>query len=128
MDAGYDVQTASDFPEAAFNLKTSQFETVIVDIRLGEFNGLQLAERARRAGGDVRIVVMSAWCDPVLKAEAARLGAVYLDKPFTASQLSSALASAPVLSTPPNALEFDDRELLAIPSARSRQSSPASRL
>lgn len=74
-------------------LRTCPADTVVVDVRLGEFNGLQLAHVARRYRPEARIVVISAWDDPVLKMEAASLGAVYLVKPFTALELLNAISS-----------------------------------
>jgi two-component system, response regulator RegA len=91
--AGYSVLAFADFPTAAHRLRISPAETVVVDVRLGEFNGLQLAHLARRYRRDARIVVMSGWDDPVLKLEAERLGATYLVKPFTSEELLDAIAS-----------------------------------
>jgi len=60
-------------------------------VRLGDFNGLQLAILARQRYPNARIVVMSAWDDPVLKRDAAQCGASYLVKPFNAPQLLTAI-------------------------------------
>ena len=75
-EAGYDVRTSTDFRDAVTELKT---------------NGLQLAHLARQFRASARIVVISGWDDPVLKREAACLGAPYLVKPFSASDLLTAL-------------------------------------
>jgi len=90
-EAGYDVRTSTDFRDAVTELKTNAVDAVIVDVRLGEFNGLQLAHLARQFRASARIVVISGWDDPVLKREAACLGAPYLVKPFSASDLLTAL-------------------------------------
>lgn len=89
--AGYDVYTSLDFADARAKLKEIRVDLIVADIRLGEFNGLQLAARARQSGLDTHIVIMSGWSDEVLKAEAARLGAVFLDKPFTEYEFSTAI-------------------------------------
>ncbi len=91
--SGYDVLTSIDFADARTKLKEHQVDLVVADIRLGEFNGLQLAARARQSGAHV--VMMSGWSDDVLKAEAARLGAVFLDKPFTEFEFASAIGLQP---------------------------------
>ena len=52
-------------------------------MRLGAFNGLQLAMLARDVRADVRVVVFSGFDDPVLKEEARRIGASYLVKPVS---------------------------------------------
>ena len=91
--AGYDVLTALDFVDGRAKLKEHHVDLVVADVRLGEFNGLQLAARARQSGSDTNIVMMSGWSDDVLKSEAARLGAVFLDKPFTEFEFSAAIGA-----------------------------------
>ncbi len=88
---GYEVVTSSDYPDATTKLKARPVAAVVVDVRLGEFNGLQIAERARRHQADVKVVVMSGWSDRVLEAEARRIGAVFLHKPFTMPELLAAI-------------------------------------
>ena len=50
---------------------------MVADVRLGDFNGIQLGILAKNAWPDVRIVIMSGWDDPVLRHEAEQLGASY---------------------------------------------------
>jgi DNA-binding response OmpR family regulator len=90
-DAGYSVATAYDFEDAARQLINEMPDIVLVDVRLGTFNGLQLAIKAREQFPGARIVVMSAWDDPVLKHEAEQCGACYIVKPFTGAQLLEAI-------------------------------------
>ena len=84
--AGYAVETAANFTAAKQRLSERQ-DVLIVDVRLEEFNGLQLAIRAHSSDATMRIVVMSGWDDPVLRAEATSIGAVFLPKPFDEQQL-----------------------------------------
>ena len=84
--AGYDVETAGNFAAAKLHVGRPM-EVLIVDVRLEAFNGLQLAILARSSDSTMRIVVMSGWDDPVLQAEAASIGAVFLPKPFNEQQL-----------------------------------------
>ncbi len=97
-DAGYDTTTSMDFSDAAAELKSHHQDVVVVDVRLGEFNGLQLAIMARRCTPGARIVVISGWDDPVLKNHAAECGAAYLVKPFTSSELLAAITSGTTLT------------------------------
>ena len=60
---------------------------MITDVRLGAFNGLQLAILARAVRPDTRVVVFSGFDDPVLKEEARRIGAAYLVKPVSGQDL-----------------------------------------
>jgi DNA-binding response OmpR family regulator len=89
---GYEVTTSSDFLAGLHHLQQEHFDTVVVDVRLGDFNGLQLAILAHDRDPQAHLVVMSAWDDPVLQRDAAQCGARYLVKPFTASQLRTAMA------------------------------------
>lgn len=83
-DAGYETVTANSVPTAVRALAAEQPDLLIVDIRLGEFNGLQLI-----AMGPERIpaIVVTGFADPVLEADARRLGADYLLKPVSGTEL-----------------------------------------
>nr|MBA3884527.1 response regulator [Acidobacteriota bacterium] len=63
------------------------FDALVTDVRLGEYNGLQLAVIARDLQPNIRIIVYSGYNDPVLREEAERIGAVYLVKPVPSRQL-----------------------------------------
>ena len=90
-DHGFDVTSCSTFEDAKREIATLQPEIVVTDVRLGAFNGLQLALLARDVRPDVRIVVFSGFDDPVLKEEARRIGATYLVKPVSGHSLVDAL-------------------------------------
>jgi DNA-binding response OmpR family regulator len=90
-EAGYRTETCERFPEARARLQAGQPEVVVASIRLGEFNGLHLAMLARTWLPGVHVAMISDWDDPVLRAEAARLGAAYLVKPVDGDELLTAL-------------------------------------
>ena len=79
VNAGYTVLTASNFVEGRRAAAEGSPDLLIADIRLGDFNGLHLVAAASRA---VPSIIMSGFADPVLEAEALRLGARYLSKPI----------------------------------------------
>ena len=85
--AGRDVVASSTFEEARDRLRTETFDALLTDVRLGAFNGLQLAVIARDVHPSMRILVFSGFDDPVLRAEAEQLGATYLVKPVTGRAL-----------------------------------------
>ena len=107
--AGYDVVAASTFEEARQQADHENPDLLLVDVRLKEFNGLQLVLGERLKGRTCPVVVMSGYEDPVLEAEAARLGATYLHKPFAVRQLASTveqlLAAARDPEDPPGGTE-----------------------
>src|SRR5919112_896790 len=80
--AGYQVLTAATVEEAVKLADQSEPDLMLIDVRMGDHNGLQIAVRERARGRTVPIIVMSGHNDPVLVAEAGRLGATFLLKPF----------------------------------------------
>lgn len=82
--AGYEVIVANTFEHGKRAMVSFAPHLVIVDVRLGAFNGLQLIST-----GAVRIpvIVVSGFDDPVLRTDAAAFGASYLVKPVVPSVL-----------------------------------------
>ena len=91
---GQEVHAYANFEEARTALRTTAFDALLTDVRLGAFNGLQLALIARTDNPHIRIIVISGIDDPVLRDEAAAMGAEYLVKPVTAQLLQSVLDRA----------------------------------
>jgi two-component system, response regulator YesN len=85
--AGRNVVAARTFEEARSRLLAEDFHCLITDVRLGAFNGIQLAVIARNRSPKMGIIVFSGFDDAVLREEAAHLGASYLVKPVTAEHL-----------------------------------------
>jgi two-component system response regulator PilR (NtrC family) len=91
LEAGQDVRASSNFEEARRVLQTTRFDALITDVRLGAFNGLQLAVIGRDTYPDIRLIVFSGFDDPVLRTEAEHVGATYIVKPVTGEQLLAVL-------------------------------------
>jgi CheY-like chemotaxis protein len=83
-DAGYRMLTADSFERAVDVLKTASPDLLVLDVRLGDFNGLQLIATAPRP---IRAIVVTGFADPVLERDARHLGAEFLVKPITRAQL-----------------------------------------
>src|SRR6202163_4826321 len=85
--AGYVVLSASTFVEGKRLLHEQAPDLLIADVRLGDFNGLQLV------AGDPALpsIMVTGFPDPVLEAEALRLGAHYLTKPVAPNKLLALL-------------------------------------
>ena len=83
-EAGYDVSLASSFDAGKFELREHAPDLLIIDVRLGAFNGLQLIST-----GQVRIpaIVVTGFDDTVLRADAGGFGASYMVKPIMPSAL-----------------------------------------
>jgi DNA-binding NtrC family response regulator len=80
-EAGENVTACASFEEARVTLRQQTFDALITDVRLGAFNGLQLAVMARDLHPDIQLIVFSGFDDPVLRSDAEQIGAVYLVKP-----------------------------------------------
>ena len=93
-DAGYDVVTCSRFDAARDYLDSHQVDALVTDIRLGEFNGLQLALRASEPGRRIAVVVMSAFDDVVTRRDAETVGGRFILKPFDREDLLAQLSEA----------------------------------
>jgi CheY-like chemotaxis protein len=81
-DAGFDVTTAASFEDGRRALTNAEHDLLIVDVRLGAFNGLHLVFRAFFQHPSMATIVMTAYADPVLEAEAKRYNAVWVAKPI----------------------------------------------
>ncbi len=88
---GCDTLEATSF-EAAKRLWTAEQPPMLVaDIRLGQFNGLQLLLRAKADRPDVVAVITCAIADAVLEAETRRCGGTFLVKPVTPDDVCATL-------------------------------------
>ncbi len=83
QNAGAEVVAHSTFEGARRALHDEVFDALLTDVRLGAFNGLQLAVISRDAHPEIRVIVFSGFDDPVLRSEAERVGATYVVKPVT---------------------------------------------
>jgi DNA-binding NtrC family response regulator len=96
-----DVLTCSRFEDARRYLMDGTPAALVTDIRLGAFNGLQLAMALHDRQPDVPIVVISAFDDPTLAKEVERLRAVFRLKPLRREDLLSALREATARAAKP---------------------------
>ena len=80
-EAGEDVVAHSTFEGARRALRERTYDALLTDVRLGAFNGLQLAVIARDSHPNIRVVVFSGFDDAVLRHDAESIGATYLVKP-----------------------------------------------
>jgi DNA-binding NtrC family response regulator len=87
VEAGEEALARGSFEEGRQALRERRFDVLLTDVRLGAFNGLQLAVLARDLWPDIRLLVFSGYDDPVLRAEAEHVGATYLVKPVSSVTL-----------------------------------------
>ena len=85
--AGHYVVACRTFEDARSRILSEEFDALVTDVRLGAYNGLQLAVIARDKDPGLGIIVFSGFDDPVLRAQASALDAIYLLKPVTGERL-----------------------------------------
>jgi DNA-binding response OmpR family regulator len=88
--SGFKVTVAREFGQARGLLRTQIFDLLITELRLGEYNGLQLVLAAQAMHSTVALVT-SATVDPVLRDEAERLDATFVPKPLAPRELTAAI-------------------------------------
>ncbi len=82
--AGYDVVTAESVQGGSRTLEEAPPDLLITDVRLGDFNGLQLLAMHPLS---IPAIVVTGFPDPVLEAEARQFGATFVLKPFVPAEL-----------------------------------------
>jgi len=82
--ANFDVATAGTFEDGRLALTRNTPDLLLADIRLGEFNGLQLLTTSPQP---IPSIIMTGYADHVLEAEARAMGADYVVKPVSLPRL-----------------------------------------
>jgi len=89
---GYDVAAAGNSRSALDQFDKETFDVALLDLRLGEENGLDLMSKLQKIQPRSAIIVTTAFATIETAVEAMRQGAFdYLAKPFTPDQLQQAL-------------------------------------
>ena len=87
---GYDVQTASNTPEALECLGEREVDLLLTDYKMPGPTGVELIEAARKRQPGLRAVLMTAFGDSFTEIESVRRGAIgYLNKPFEADEIAA---------------------------------------
>ena len=92
---GYRVVEARSGDEAAHFLEALSIkdwsqravELVVTDVRMANGDGFRLGEMIRAARWPIPVIFMTAFPGPDVQAQAARLGAIVLEKPFALGTL-----------------------------------------
>ncbi len=95
VKGGVVVDAAKDLDEAKAFLKEHKYQVIVTDLRLGiedDFGGFELIDILRGYDKDIKIVMVTAYGNPKVKAEAMRKGAdYYLEKPVPLDVLKGIL-------------------------------------
>ena len=93
-ELGYHVDCASEIEEAQTLLAHFQYSVIITDLRLSKlgFDGLSLVKHVREQALPTRVVVLTGYGWPEIKAEARAQGVdVFVQKPTKLSSLTQTI-------------------------------------
>ncbi len=86
--SGYDVDEAADGGQGRELGATGAYDVVITDLRMGEYDGIEVLRAIKEAQPMTEVIVMTAYGTIESAVEAMRLGAFdYIQKPFTEQEL-----------------------------------------
>ena len=89
--SGFRVSSTDNYAHAKALLSAHPPLLLVTEIRLGTYNGLQLALRAGSMTPRVTVIVTSGYPDSVLQRDAERVGATFAVKPLAGSELLAAV-------------------------------------
>ena len=93
--AGYETLAEGTFQRARHALHNADIRALITDVRLGDFNGVQLALLAKELHPGIRVIVVSGFDDDVIRREAEREGAYFVLKPVSLTALIDLVEKEP---------------------------------
>lgn len=92
-DEGYDVATAASGGDALVTLHASEFDLVLTDLRLDDFDGLRLLARVQQRWPNTVTIMLTGYASLDSAIEAMRFGAYdYLCKPCPPEELLATVA------------------------------------
>jgi two-component system response regulator HydG len=85
---GYEVDEAADGAQGRESGATGAYDVVITDLRMGEYDGIDVLRAVKEAQPMTEVIVMTAYGTIESAVEAMRVGAFdYIQKPFTEQEL-----------------------------------------
>jgi DNA-binding NtrC family response regulator len=94
-DEQYDVQTSESVADALGAIKQKRFDAYLLDYKLQDGSGLDVAERIRTLGEAVPIILMSGYDSSAFTLRAEKLHITdFLQKPFSRATICHAVKKA----------------------------------
>lgn len=84
---GYDAVGAQSLEEGRRMADEQDADLLVIDVRLGAYNGMQLLVRERLSRRHRPVILTTGYPDALLEAEARGYGAEFLVKPYAPSEL-----------------------------------------
>ncbi|MBG6060893.1 DNA-binding NtrC family response regulator [Flavobacterium sp. CG_9.1] len=84
----FDVTTAFSAAEAKSNLKSTEFDLIITDLRLPDYDGITLMSEIKMTHPTIPILLMTGYADVSTAVKAIKNGAAdYISKPFNPEEV-----------------------------------------
>lgn len=94
-DRGYQVSTCADGTEALACLRKYPFDLLLIDLKMPGKDGIQILEEAKKIDPEAEVIIFTGYATIESAVAAIKKGAFdYIQKPFTADQLSIAVEKA----------------------------------
>jgi DNA-binding response OmpR family regulator len=90
-EAGFETLDAATYEEGRRLWSSERPSVLIADIRLGQYNGLQLLLHARAAQPGIAALITCSFPDKVLEAETTRFGGTFFVKPLDMERVLGAI-------------------------------------
>jgi two-component system response regulator (stage 0 sporulation protein F) len=85
---GYEVRMASSGQDAIQQVKDNPPYLILMDMKMPGMNGLEALHEINQINGDISVIMMTAYGELEIVAEAMKLGAKeYITKPFDINEL-----------------------------------------
>ncbi len=92
---GYDVQTSFNAPEAKSKFKNMNFDLVLTDLRLPDYDGIQLLGDIKAVNPQTQVILMTGYAEVASAVDAMKKGAFdYISKPFTPDDIVQLIEKA----------------------------------
>ncbi len=99
---GFTIKTADNVAEALATVGVEAPGYAVVDMRLGDGNGLDVIEAIRNSNPDARAIMLTGYGNITTAVTAVKLGAVdYLAKPADADDIYASLMNVDASKAPP---------------------------
>lgn len=92
---GYDVQTSFTAPDAKAKFEKYDFDVILTDLRLPDYDGIQLLTEIKEKNSKTQVILMTGYAEVGSAVNAMKKGAYdYISKPFTPDEIVMVIESA----------------------------------
>lgn len=112
LENDYDVKFSTDPSEGLIKLKNEYFNLCLLDLKIGQYNGLDILKEIKEIDKNIIVIIMTAYGSINTTVEAMKNGAYsYLTKPLNISELYVLIEQALEFQNLNEKVEYLSREL-----------------